>query len=93
MEATQFHLHVNELPRVMPFPPTVRELGYLPEKRAWVRAEFSYIVFCFILGERGGCTTATGGMPLRRPAFLQGGPESTWSMGPHRRGHPGKSCS
>ena len=86
MEATQFHLHVNELPRVMPFPPTVRELGYLPEKRAWVRAEFSYIVFCFILAGKGRLHYGNRWYSVEAPCVLAGWPGVYLEYGPAPEG-------
>jgi AraC-like DNA-binding protein len=86
MRAERFLRPLNELPRVMPCPPTVSAIGYLPAKSNWVQGEFDRIVFCFILKGEGGLYYGNRKYAVQSPCVLAGWPGVYMEYGPTPEG-------
>ena len=86
MKATRFLQPLNKLPRVMPFPPEVDALGYIPAKEHWARGEFDRIVFSFILKGEGRLHYGNREYAVQSPCVLAGWPGVYMKYGPTPEG-------
>ena len=86
MRAEHVFRPMEGLSRVMPFPPTVSALGYLPVKTNWVQGEFDRIVFCFILKGEGRLYYGNREYAVQAPCVLAGWPGVYLEYGPKPEG-------
>ena len=86
MRAEWFLQPLNELPRVMPFPPEVDAMGYIPAKGFWARGESNRIVFCFILRGEGRLFYGNRWFDVQSPCVLSRWPGANMEYGPTPEG-------